>query len=93
MKVLKLLIGAIVILNLTSCAVGRTADLNIKKDSGPKTQSYLIKNVNIIPMTSDTVLMNKSVLITDGVISRIGKNIPNGNEKIIDGTRHTFHRG
>lgn len=85
MKLLKPLFGAIVVLNLMSCGVWKTANLNIKKDSELKIQSYLIQNVNIIPMTSDTLLMNQSVLVTDGIISSIGANIPIGNEKIIDG--------
>lgn len=36
-------------------------------------------------MTADTVLMNKTVLIVDGVIKKIGNDISNSGEKIIDG--------
>lgn len=35
-------------------------------------QDIIIKDVNIIPMTSNTVLKNKSVLISQGKIKRIG---------------------
>lgn len=36
-------------------------------------QDLIIKGVNIIPMTSDTVLKNQSVLIQNGTIKEIGK--------------------
>ena len=35
-------------------------------------QDFIIKSINIIPMTSDTVLLNQSVLIKNGIISEIG---------------------
>ena len=36
-------------------------------------QDLIIKNVNILPMTSDTVLKNKSVLIQNGKIREISE--------------------
>lgn len=52
-------------------------------------QDIVIKNINIIPMTSDTVLINQSVLIQNGKIIEIGdfnsldKN--DNNTKVING--------
>lgn len=53
-------------------------EIAIKKGS-----SYLIRNVSVIPMNKDTVLMNSDVLIIDGRIRQI-ENVP-GN---IDTTSH-----
>ncbi|MCR9064934.1 MAG: amidohydrolase family protein [Cytophagales bacterium] len=46
----------------------------LKMDNQPKADlnSYIIRNVNIVPMTSDTVLTNSSVTIKNGLISSIG---------------------
>ena len=51
-------------------------------------QDLIIKNVNILPMTSDTVLKNKSVLIQNGKIKEINeykKLTKPGGIKIING--------
>lgn len=57
-------------------------DLN-PSDSDSET-SFLIKNVNVIPMTKDTVLRNKSVLIKNGNIVHIDSIIPEIDVKVID---------
>lgn len=46
--------------------------------------SVLIKNVHVIPMTKDTVLRNKSVLIKNGEIIRIDSIIPEIDVKVIN---------
>ncbi|NVK48154.1 MAG: amidohydrolase family protein [Cyclobacteriaceae bacterium] len=59
----------------------------LKVDSDPTfaVNSYLIKNVNIIPMTSDTVLSDQEVLILDGKIAEIGRGIDPQSVEVIDG--------
>lgn len=59
--------------------------LQINEQSNLSINSYVIKNVNIIPMTSDTILMNKTVRVVDGIIKNIDEKSPNSNEKVIDG--------
>jgi len=51
-------------------------------------QGIIIRGINIIPMTSDTVIENKSVLVQDGKIKAIGdfKKLPKNKEtKVING--------
>jgi len=59
--------------------------LKIENQPSLSTNSYIITNVNIVPMTSDTVLSNKTVHIVDGIIKKINETIPNSNELVIDG--------
>lgn len=35
-------------------------------------ENYVIKNVNIIPMTEETVIENASVFVADGIIEATG---------------------
>jgi imidazolonepropionase-like amidohydrolase len=49
-----------------------------------QTTSYLIKNANLIPMTSDTVLKNKMVLIREGKIIQIDSFIEDKGLVILD---------
>lgn len=46
---------------------------------------HLIKNVNIVPMNLDTILEGHSVLIRDGIIERIGRDLRADDVDIIDG--------
>ena len=48
--------------------------------------TYIIKNVNIVPMTGDTILSNHDILIKQGIISKIAPDIFAKNIKQIDGT-------
>ena len=61
-----------------------TSYLNIEKNKNSESNSVLIKNVNIIPMTSDTVLMDKMILIKNGIISAIDDSINSNGTKILD---------
>ncbi|TMU54729.1 amidohydrolase family protein [Flagellimonas algicola] len=63
----------------------RTSYLEISAHPDLETNSYLIKNVNVVPMTKDTVLKGKSVLIENGRIKQIGNQIPSNGWEEIDG--------
>ncbi|WP_170227064.1 amidohydrolase family protein [Luteibaculum oceani] len=52
----------------------------------PEKQSILIKNVTVWTNEKDGVLENTDVLISNGVIAQIGKNLPKANWTVIDGT-------
>ncbi|MGF1669454.1 MAG: amidohydrolase, partial [Balneolaceae bacterium] len=62
-----------------------TSYLKIENNTDLINNSYLIKNVNIIPMTSDTVLRNKTVLIENGFIKTISDTSSQDDIKVIDG--------
>lgn len=62
-----------------------TSYLKISKHPKWSNNSYLLKNINIIPMTSDTVLRRKMVLIKDGLISEISDDISTSGITVIDG--------
>ncbi len=47
--------------------------------------SYIIKNVNVIPMTQDTILRNKMVYIKEGIIQDITDTIQMEGITVIDG--------
>nr|WP_299382714.1 amidohydrolase family protein [Allomuricauda sp.] len=86
-KVLGIIFLLVLVFLLISLLVdnNRTAYLKIDNDSSLALNTYLIKNVNVVPMTRDTVWMGKSVLVENGNISKIADNIPENNWQIIDG--------
>ena len=61
------------------------AFLSIEQNDSFQQNSYLIKNVNIIPMSEDTLLRNQMILIKEGVIAEISPDIPAGDWTIIEG--------
>ncbi|MEQ8686089.1 MAG: amidohydrolase family protein [Imperialibacter sp.] len=93
MKILKttaLAIG-VLILMMVLVAVGAliidkkgTAYLEVRGNPAFESNTYLITNVNIVPMTADTVLLNQMVLIQDGVIARIADAITDSKAKVFD---------
>ncbi|HCX23376.1 MAG: amidohydrolase [Flammeovirgaceae bacterium] len=93
MKLLKYIgLGFIAIVLLIVATLGvlllidnqSTAYLNV--DNLPsQRKSYLIEHVNVIPMSSDTVLMDHSVKVVDGVIVEIGTDLKGGELDVIDG--------
>tara|TARA_R110002050_G_scaffold294238_4_gene451766 strand:+ start:2653 stop:4086 length:1434 start_codon:yes stop_codon:yes gene_type:complete len=94
MKALKrILLGiGIIVLAGVSIIIGsviidsyNTSYLKISKHPKWSNKSYLLKNINIIPMTSDTVLRRKMVLIKDGLISEISDDISTSGIAVIDG--------
>jgi hypothetical protein len=102
MKFLK--IATIVVLSLiTICALSvlvilgmdkRSADyLSIAENEQLKANSYLITNINLVPMTSDTVLMNQSVLVRNGRIEQIGRGISAEGITVVDGQEQYLSPG
>ena len=67
--VVLILIALISILILDSY---QTSFLKMENQPNADLNSYIIKNINIVPMTSDTVLTNSSVTIKNGIISSVG---------------------
>ncbi|WP_397447031.1 amidohydrolase family protein [Polaribacter sp. R77954] len=52
----------------------------------PKTETILIKNVTLWTSEDEGILENTDVLLEDGKIAKIGKNLKSKKAKIIDGT-------
>lgn len=52
----------------------------------PKQQDVLIKNATVWTNEKDGKLENTDVLVRNGKIAQIGKNLPAGNARVIDGT-------
>lgn len=63
----------------------QTSYLKLSNHVDAETNSYLIKNVNVIPMTQDTVLVSQMVYIKEGRIASIGDSLEIDNIQIIDG--------
>ena len=70
---LLLLLAIIFCLIVVKVEEGKTSYLQVKNNPTFSNTSYIIKNVNIIPMTSDTVLRQMNVQVVDGIIRRISK--------------------
>ncbi|MBU2906450.1 amidohydrolase family protein [Arenibacter algicola] len=75
------IIAAIIALGLDILG---TSYLKIKNVPASNNTTYLITNVNIIPMFQDTVLANKMVYIQDGFIKSISESLPNKEVEIVD---------
>ena len=86
-KAIIVLITVIVIFILTVFILDNRNTRYLKITNHPEGErnSYLIKNVNIVPMSSDTILFDKMVLIEDGVITEISSDISVEQQTIIDG--------
>lgn len=79
-KILKILIALIGVLVLTVIIVLwvdslGTSYLKINKNDLTSNNSYLITNVNVIPMNQDTILVDKMVYVKEGVIEKIADTI------------------
>lgn len=70
-----------------------TGYLKIKNHKNWESKDYIIKNVNIVPMTQDTVLYQKMIYIKDGIIQKIDSSITVKNIPIIDGENHYLTPG
>src|SRR5215203_6579544 len=57
-----------------------------EEGSQPKQETILIKNATIWTNEKEGVLQNSDILLKDGKISAIGKNLPETGAKVIDGT-------
>lgn len=58
--------------------------LKVENNEPTTNNSFLISNVNIIPMHQDTILMDKMVYLKDGIIQSIADNIEIEGVEIID---------
>lgn len=53
---------------------------------GRARNAYVIKNVNVIPMDEERIIPGQTVIVEDGVITKIGSDVnPGSNAAIIDG--------
>ncbi len=75
----------IALISILSLDYYQTSFLKVKNQPEAGLNSYIIRNVNIVPMTSDTVLTNSSVTIKNGLISSIGDTSNPENLTEIDG--------
>jgi hypothetical protein len=85
-KIVFALIGVIILGGIITVWIDSlgTRYLRVNKNNTAFNNSYLINNVNIIPMNLDTVLVNKMVYIKDGVIDKIADTIEVKGVEIID---------
>jgi len=86
LQFIAMIVGALILAVLVTIMVDgqRTSYLKVGKNESANKNSYLITNVNIVPMTRDTILMDKMVLISDGVIKEIGDRIETEGLEILD---------
>lgn len=88
-RILKIVFALIVLLVLTVIislwvdSIG-TNYLKVNKNGPKSNNTYLITNVNVIPMNNDTVLLNKMVYIKEGVIEKIADTIVVEGSQIFD---------
>jgi hypothetical protein len=77
LKFIVIIIGVLLISIVIVLLVDKqsTNYLKIKNNEFANNNSFLITNVNIIPMNQDTILVDKMVYIKDGIIQKIADNI------------------
>ncbi|MFC0604883.1 amidohydrolase family protein [Winogradskyella pulchriflava] len=80
------LIGLLVLIGIITLWIDSSGTnyLKINKNESGSNNSYLIKNVNVIPMNQDTVLVDKMVYIKDGIIEKIADTIEVNGIEIFD---------
>ncbi|GAA4237203.1 amidohydrolase family protein [Postechiella marina] len=71
----------------------KTDYLDIESNKAFKMNSYVIKNVNVVPMTSDTVLRQKHIVIKNGKINDILDKLPKTDLNIIDANQKYISPG
>jgi len=86
------LLISILVLTLTISCIGlfavdsyNTSYLKIKNNPNLNQTSYLITNINIVPMSKDTILSNKMVWVKNGIIENIADTIVLDDIEVIDG--------
>ena len=85
-KIVFALVGLVlfaVIIILVMDTLG-TSYLKVKNSEATNNSTYLITNVNIIPMNRDTVLVNKMVYIKDGIVKSISETIDIKGVEVVD---------
>ncbi len=85
-KIVFALIGVLFLTGIITLWVDSlgTSYLRIDMNDQTSNNSYLISNVNIVPMHQDTVLVNKMVYIKEGVIIKIADTIEVNGIEIIN---------
>jgi imidazolonepropionase-like amidohydrolase len=63
----------------------QTSYLNTNEAQPGENYSYIIYNVNIIPMNADTVLTDHVIYIKDGIVDSVGREINTVGVKLING--------
>lgn len=86
LKIVFILIGLLVLTGIITLWIDslETNYFKIDKNDTASTNSYLITNVNIVPMNQDTVLVNKMVYIKEGRIEKIADTIEITGVQIFD---------
>lgn len=86
LKIVLALLGVLLIASLVILWVDgqKTSYLNIDKNELATNDSYLITNVNVLPMNQDTVLIGKMVFIKEGIIEKIADSIKVSGIQILD---------
>ena len=87
LKIVFALIGLLVLIGIIALLIDffGTNYLEINKNESVSNNSYLIKNVNVIPMNQDTVLVDKMVYIKEGIIKKIADTIEVDGIQIFNG--------
>ncbi len=62
----------------------QTSYLDVDNNPAFVPNTYLIKHVNVVPMTADTVLRDQTVLVREGVIAGIADEITDAQASVID---------
>jgi hypothetical protein len=86
LKIVFAFIGLLVLIGIITIWVDsfRTSYLKVNKNEPTSNNSYLITNVNIIPMNQDTVLVDKMVYVREGIIEKIADTLEFKGIEIID---------
>jgi imidazolonepropionase-like amidohydrolase len=89
---LKFLVSVLFIVFLFWCLnIFNTSYLKIDKEN--TSNSYLIRNVNVVPMTADTLLINKVVLVKEGRVVKISDSVFSNDLPVIDGENQFLSPG
>lgn len=85
-KFIAIIIGLLIISIVIVLLIDKrnTNYLKVENNEFANTNSFLITNVNIIPMNQDTILVNKMVYIKNGIIQNIANTIEIKDVEIID---------
>lgn len=97
-RILKIILGLLLILTITLLIflvvdAKNTSYLDIENNVNLSDNSYLITNINILPMSNDTIMTNKTIFIKGGIIEDIKDSINIDGIKIIDGKNNFLTPG
>lgn len=80
-----LLILTIAVLVVLAIDSRNTSYLDLESNPSLNNNSYLITNINVVPMSKDTILTNKTIFVKDGIIKSIDSTIVIQGIEVIDG--------